>query len=137
MVADLANVGIELTVRTMPNIKFLENIQTGAWSGTAMAIPFFTPVADALYPMRQNSCLWYAPYYCDEEAVAMIEQALAESDLDRRERLTRAVMARAHVNAQAMFLYETVAFNGLGPRIKTFRADFGFIRYEAIEVGGE
>ena len=134
--SDLANVGINLEVRPVPQPAFLELIQTGAWNGHAMAIPFFTPVSDGLYAMRQNSCLWHAPYYCDEEAVPLIEQALAEAGLDRRERLTRAVMARAHAQAQALFLYETVSFIGLGPRVKNFRADFGFIRYEAMAVEG-
>ncbi len=62
---------------------------------------------------------------------------MAESDLDRRERLSRAVMARAHAQAQALFLYETVSFIGVGPRVKNFRADFAFIRYEMIEVAEE
>lgn len=135
--ADLAQIGVQMTVRTVPQIAFLDRIQTGSWQGEAMAIPFFTPVADALYAMRQNSCLWHAAYYCDPEAVPMIEDALSEPDLDMRLTKTRAVMAHAYDTAQALFLYETVAFIGLGPRIKTFRADYGFIRYEDITFAHE
>lgn len=132
--ADLALVGIDLEVRTVPQIKFLENTQTGDWGGDTMAIPFFTPVGDALYAMRQNSCLWHAAYYCDAAAVTLIEDALSETDLAQRKQKTRAVMQHAHDTAQALFLYETVSFIGLGQRVQSFRADFGFIRYEQISL---
>ena len=132
--ADLARVGISLTVRIIPQARFLENVQTGQWNSDAMAMPLFTPVGDALFPMRQNSCLWHAAYYCDPVAVPLIEKAAAEVDLETRRTATQAVMRHAHDTAQALFLYETVSFIGLGPRVERFRADYGFVRYELIEL---
>lgn len=111
--ADLARVGVAMEVR---------------------AIPIFTPVSDALHPMRQHSCLWHKPWFCDPVAQVEIDAALAESDLDRRRALTQSVMARAHDDAQALYLYDTVAFVALGPRIESFRIDFSFIRYEEIRL---
>ncbi len=132
--ADLARVGIDLEVRTVPNSRFLEYIQTGEWNADAMAMPMFTPVSDALYPMRQNSCLWHAVYYCDPAAVPLIENAMAATGIDARRTATEAVMRHSHDTAQSLFMYETVAFIGLSKRIKAFRSDFGFIRYEDIEL---
>jgi peptide/nickel transport system substrate-binding protein len=132
--ADLARVGVNLTIRLIPQARFLENVQTGEWNGAGMAMPMFTPVSDALYPMRQNSCLWHAAYYCDAAAVPLIEKAAAEGGLEKRRAATEAVMRHAHETAQALFLYETVSFIGLGPRIDRFRADYGFVRYELLEL---
>ena len=132
--ADLARIGIDLTIKLIPQARFLENIQTGQWNGDAMAMPMFTPVGDALYPMRQNSCLWHTAYYCDPAAVPLIETAAWAVTLEERRTATEAVMRHAHETAQALFLYETVSFAGLGPRIDRFRADYGFVRYEMLEL---
>jgi peptide/nickel transport system substrate-binding protein len=131
---DLNRVGIRLTIQLIPQARFLKNIQTGEWGGDAIAMPMFTPVGDALYPMRQNSCLWHAAYYCDPIAAALIETATAEVDLEKRRTATEAVMRYAHETAQALFLYETVSFVGLGTRIEHFGVDYGFIRYETITL---
>ena len=132
--ADLARVGVNMTIQILPQVRFLENIQTGQWKGDAIAMPMFTPTSDALYPMRQNSCAWHAAYYCDQDAMPLIEHALMSSDVESRKAATEAVMRHAHLTAQAVFLYETVSFVGLSPRIANFRTDYGFIRYETIEL---
>ena len=131
--ADLARVGIDLAIRLIPTAIFFENVQTGEWNSDAMAMPMFTPVGDALYPMRQNSCLWHAAYYCEPAAVPLIEKAAAAVTMEERRAATEAVMRHAHETAQALFLYETVSFVGLGPRIDRFRADYGFVWYEMLE----
>ena len=132
--ADLARIGVHMTIQILPQVRFLANVQTGQWNGDAMAMPMFTPTSDALYPMRQNSCAWHAAYYCDQDAMPLIEKALMSSDLKNRKAATEAVMRHAHATAQALFLYETVSFVGLGPRISNFRTDYGFIRYETIQL---
>jgi peptide/nickel transport system substrate-binding protein len=130
--SDLARIGVRMTVNVIAQQTLLERIQSGGWTGAAAAIPFFTPIADALYPMRQHSCLWHAPWYCDEDAAIAIAAAFAEADPEARRILTERVMKRAHDDAQALFLYETAAFMGAGPRIAHVPIDFGFIRYEGI-----
>ncbi|MEQ8733952.1 MAG: ABC transporter substrate-binding protein [Rhodospirillaceae bacterium] len=132
--SDLRAIGVDMTVRQLPPVVFLDRIQTGAWEADAFAYPFFSPITDALYPMRYHSCLWHAPWYCDQQTTYEIELALAESDLEKREALTRQVMQRAHESAQALYMYESVSFIGLGPRVKNFRSDYGFIRYEEMQL---
>jgi len=134
MAADMAKVGVSMTVRTIPQQKIYENIQTGGWRGQAAAIPFSSPMFDALYPLKQHSCLWHAPWFCDAGLTAEITAALNEGEPDRRRALTRQVMARSHELAQALFLYETVSFTGLGRRVGDFPVDFGFIRYEGMTL---
>ncbi|MBL8643955.1 MAG: ABC transporter substrate-binding protein [Rhodospirillaceae bacterium] len=132
--ADLRKVGIVMTVRQLPQIPFQEKTQTGNWSGPAFAWPFFSPTADPLYAMQYHSCGWVAPWYCDPKTSEMLNMALAEPDLTQRNSQTAAIMRRAHDTAQALFLYESVSFVALGPRVKSFRADYGFIRFEAIQL---
>jgi peptide/nickel transport system substrate-binding protein len=131
---DLAKIGVRMRVLTVPQQKIYENIQTGGWRSQAAAIPFSSPLFDALYPLRQHSCLWHAPWFCDAGLTQEIEVALSEGDADRRRTLTAQVMARAHTQAQALFLYETVSFTGLGRRVAAFPMDFGFIRYEGVRL---
>ncbi len=132
--ADLRKVGITMTVRQLPQIAFQERTQTGAWSGAAFAWPFFSPTSDPLYAMQFHSCGWVASWYCDQTASNMINAAVAEPDLEKRSAMTADIMKRSHDTAQALFLYESVSFIGLGARVKSFRADYGFIRFESLEL---
>jgi peptide/nickel transport system substrate-binding protein len=134
MAADFAKVGVSMTVRTIPQQKIYENIQTGGWRGQAAAIPFSSPMFDALYPLKQHSCLWYAPWFCDQGLTTEIKTALNEGEAERRRAQTARIMAGAHDLAQALYLYETVSFTGLGRRVGEFPMDFGFIRYEGITL---
>ena len=132
--ADLARIGVNMTVRMIPQQKLFENIQTGAWAGQAAAIPFASQVFDAVYPQRQHTCLWHAPWFCDRDFTAQVEQAFGATDLNHRREQTQALMVRAHDIAQAMFLYETVSFVGLSARVKEFSVDFGMVAYENVRL---
>jgi peptide/nickel transport system substrate-binding protein len=132
--SDLGRVGVTMDVRGIPQQVLFQQIQSAGFTVAAAAIPIFTPVGDALHPMRQHSCLWHKPWYCNPAAQAGIDNAFAAPDVERRRALTEAVMARAHADAQAIYLYDTVGFVGLGPRIGHFRVDFSFIRYEHITL---
>ena len=127
---DLARIGVRMTVKSVPPQLFLANIQTGEWRSEAMAIPFYSPVNDALYPMRQHSCLWPAAWYCDTETTRQIEEAQAEPDLETRRTKTEALMARVANEHQALFLYETIQFGAHTAKIKRIASDLGFIHYE-------
>jgi ABC-type transport system substrate-binding protein len=81
---DLAKVGVRMTVLSMPQQKVFENIQTGGWKGDAAAIPFSSPIFDALYPQRQHSCLWHTPWFCDPAMSRDIDAAQAATTPDQR-----------------------------------------------------
>ncbi|MBL8629463.1 MAG: ABC transporter substrate-binding protein [Rhodospirillaceae bacterium] len=132
--ADLRKVGITMTVRQLPQIAFQEKTQLGNWAGPAFAWPFFSPTSDPLYAMQYHSCGWAAAWYCDQTTTDLINKASAEPNLDARKALTTQIMTRAHDTAQALFLYESVSFIGLGARVQKFRADYGFIRFEDIAL---
>jgi peptide/nickel transport system substrate-binding protein len=132
--ADLREVGVTMTVRQLPQIPFQEKTQTGQWAGAAFAWPFFSPTADPLYAMQYHSCDWPAKWFCDQTTTGLIQAALRETDQAERARRTAEIMKRAHNTAQALFLYESISFAAVGPRVKNFRADYNFIRFENLSV---
>ena len=131
--ADLARVGVNVEVRPLNLAQLSRRVQSGEWDGTAFPMSFFTTTFDATRPLRRNSCLWHAPWYCDEDIMPTLVAALEESDLTKRMELTQTVMRRAHEQAQAIFLYEGLGFMGIGPRIETVEAQIGYIIYENIK----
>jgi ABC-type transport system substrate-binding protein len=132
--SDLKAVGFQMSIRMSPTDVIQGHIQSGTWRGSAWGAPMFSAAFDALEPLRQHSCLWHAPWFCDEAMMPAIQEAMAAPDVDSRRAATERVMASSHDRAQALFVYESVGFIGVGPRVKNFRSDFGFLRYEMMEV---
>jgi len=134
--SDLSEVGVNMTIRLAPTHQFEKNIQDGGWKGEAFQMSYFTGTYDALRPMRNQSCLWQEPWYCDQSIMPRIKQAIVESDLARRMALTREIMAHNHDQAQGLFLYESVSFFGLAPHLSGFKFDAGFIHYNRLSLEG-
>ncbi len=130
--ADLARVGVKMTILTVPRPKFLRNLQDGGWAGSAFPSGYFTPNYDALRSMLTQSCLWPKPWYCDQDIMPLIEEAFAETDMERRTGMTRQIMAHGHEQAQGLFLYEAANFTALGPQVKDYRTEGSFVLYESI-----
>jgi peptide/nickel transport system substrate-binding protein len=130
--ADLARVGVKMTILTVPRPKFLRNLQDGGWEGSAFPSGYFTPNYDALRSMLTQSCLWPKPWHCDQEIMPLIEEAFAEADMERRTRLTRQIMAYGHEQAQGLFLYEAANLTALGPKVGDYRTEGSFVLYEAV-----
>ena len=72
--------------------------------------------------------------FCDEAFTPSVARAQASADPETRRKATEAAMALAHDRAMGVFLYESIAFIGLGPRVQTFATDFAFIRYEKLRI---
>jgi len=132
--SDLSRIGVTMDIRMKPNEQVLQSIQTGVFRTAARGAAYFSAAFDALDPMVQNSCKWHAPSFCDEEIDAALDIALQPQDLESRRRTTEAVMKLTHDRAQAIYVYESIGFIALGPRVKKYQADFGFIRYEVMEL---
>ena len=130
--ADLARVGVEMTILTLTRPKFLRNLQDGGWAGSAFPSGYFTPNYDALRSMLTQSCLWPKPWYCDQAIMPLIEEAFDEPDMERRTRLTRQIMDYGHEQAQGLFLYEAANLTALGPNVSDYRTEGSFVLYELV-----
>lgn len=133
--ADLLNVGVVMTLRTMPVQQLIRGIQEGEWRGEAFGMNYSAErTTDALRPARLHSCIQRTPWYCNEDLTEKIRTAFATSDLEDRRRLTEEVMAIYHDDAPAIWMHEVIMFKALGPRVKNFRQDLTVLNYDEIEL---
>ncbi|MCB2107463.1 MAG: ABC transporter substrate-binding protein [Rhodobacteraceae bacterium] len=132
--ADLRKLNVILTIDMLPEPVLAEYHYQKGYPVDAFGTAFFAPAFDALDVMKQHSCEWPVAWYCDPGAMPLIEVARSEPNLEKREELTRAVMRYAHDTTQGIFLYESIGLVGFNRRIKNFRSDFGFYRYELMTV---
>ena len=130
--ADLARVGVKMTIMTVPRPKFLSNLQDGGWEGSAFPSGYFTPNYDALRSMLTQSCLWPKPWYCDQYIMPLIKEAFAEANMERRTNLAREIMTYGHEQAQGLFLYEAANLTALSPNISNYRTEGSFVLYEEV-----
>jgi peptide/nickel transport system substrate-binding protein len=132
--SDLKNIGVTMNIQAQPDPAMAAMIYNTGLKADAMASVFFSPSFDALDAMRQHTCSWTVAWFCDPEAEKLREGAIAANTLEARVDLTQKLMARAHDNAQALFMYESANLVSYSKRIKNFRSDFGFLRYELMQV---
>lgn len=133
--ADLLNVGVVMTLSTMPVQQLIRGIQEGEWRGEAFGMNYSVErTTDSLRPARLHSCIQRIPWYCNEDLTEKIIAAFATSDLDLRRARTEEIMAFYHDDAPAIWMHEVVMFKALGPRVKNFRQDHTVLNYHEIEL---
>jgi peptide/nickel transport system substrate-binding protein len=126
--ADLARVGVTLTIRATTFPTFSRHYRQGDWEGDAQGMYYNAdPTLDALRAIKMHRCEWQPAWYCDPQASPGIAAALAAPDVDSRRRLTQAVMARYHDQASALFLHELSGYVGVAARVEGFRIAHNFL----------
>jgi len=136
MVADdLRRVGVRVTMQTIPTQVLIKRIYDGSWEGDAFGMSMDTmPSLDALRPFRLHSCLWSAPWHCNPEDTPLIEAAMSEGDLERREGMVRNLLRRYHDDPPAIYMFQMVGFTGLSPRVKNFESEFGVYNFDTMDI---
>ncbi|MDX2145052.1 MAG: ABC transporter substrate-binding protein [Rhodospirillaceae bacterium] len=133
---DLAQVGIDLSIKITNFATYARHYVSGDWEGDAFGIYFVTdPYLDALRPLKRHSCAWKVPWYCDRPAMDLIKRARTSFDAAERRALTAQVMARYHEQAAALYLHEVAGYMGLSRRVEDFNIVNGFIHFHEISFG--
>lgn len=133
--ADLAAVGVQVEIRTIPVQTLLRNSNEGGWSGDAFGMSFATePSVTALRPLRVWSCLWLSPWYCNRDLQPRIDAAMREFDDAKRLAEVQDIMRIYHDEAPAIFLYDVVRFGALTQRVENFKEENGFINFHEITL---
>ncbi len=133
--SDLALVGVKLDVRMVPIPKYAQGLHQGAWDGTGIGIDYNSmPSLDPLRGFMRHSCLWKAPWYCDETIMPLLKEALGTFDLDKRRELTKQVLRHQRDQAPGILLHDYVRFDGVAKRVKNFDIQLGFVPYEQIQL---
>ena len=133
--ADLARVGVTLTLQSIPYANFAGKFRSGAWDGDAFNLMFSAePSLDGLRAIRYHSCIWPGNWFCDPATTPLIDEAVRATSLAQRQDLTRQVMARYRDLAPAIFLYQQPQYFGLSPDIQGFELINSFIPWHRIQL---
>lgn len=132
--ADLARVGVKLDVRIVPIPKYSRGLHQGEWDGTAFGVDYNTaPSYDALRGFYRHSCMWKAPWYCDETIMPLLKEALGTFDLDKRLALTRKVLRHQRDQAPGLLLHDLVRYDAYADEITGFDMIGGYVPYDQID----
>jgi len=136
--ADLARIGVELVIKTIPLAQFSRFLYDGDW-GDALAFAFHygsMPSLDSTIGLRFNSCLWPVPWVCDPTISDLVLASDQTFDQAKREQLLQDIQRRLMTDLPCLILHETRFQNGLSGKIAQFDAPFGLIDYATLSVKG-
>lgn len=132
---ELRAVGVNIELVRVPFTKQVQSVYGAPWDGFAFNMNYGSlPSLDPLSAMRYHSCLWQSPWICREDIVERTLAADREFDMDKRREIVNGILRDLHEDPPGIYLYENIHPDGLGPRIKTYEAPFGFIRYDTLSV---
>ncbi|MDG2320458.1 MAG: ABC transporter substrate-binding protein [Rhodospirillaceae bacterium] len=130
---DLATVGVIMEIRTFPVTQLIRSVMEGGWNGDAFGVTFASePTVDVLRPLRNHSCLWTHPWYCDERIMPAINEALVTFDVERGLELRHDIMKFYRDEWVALYLYQIVRFAGTRANVRGFSEVHGYVSYEDI-----
>ncbi|MDE0799572.1 MAG: ABC transporter substrate-binding protein [Rhodospirillaceae bacterium] len=133
--ADLARVGVTLSLRQIPATQYARGVYQGDWAGEAIGIDYgVNPSLDSLTPLVRHSCLWITPWFCDESVLPLLAEAEAAFDLEERRVLTQGVMRYQLSLAPAILLYETARFDAVNSAVEGYGISVGHIDYDKISI---
>ncbi|MGY8963072.1 MAG: ABC transporter substrate-binding protein [Rhodospirillales bacterium] len=134
--ADLARIGVELVIKTIPLGQFSRFLYDGDW-GDALAFAFHygsMPSLDSTIGLRFNSCLWPVPWVCDPTISDLVLASDQIFNQAKRKHLLQDIQRRLVADLPCLILHETRFQNGLSGRISQFDAPFGLIDYATLRV---
>ena len=135
MQQDLAQVGIEVELQQIDFPEWLDKYFGNAWEGDAFGLSWNTaPFLDALRPYNIFTCDREPPFYCDEEAHELIEQARTELDEEQREQILFELQAHTHENPPAILLVEQVDLNARSEALQGFVSQNRFFNYHELSL---
>ncbi len=136
--ADLARVGVEMTIHLISVPQLNRGVLQGEWEGDSFGTNYGAQrTTDALRAMKLHSCLHPHAWYCNTDLSPVIAAAQNASTLEERRTLTEQVMGAYHEEAPAIWMHELMFFEGLGPRVHNYRSDIAVIHYDRIELVDE
>ncbi|MBT4739775.1 MAG: ABC transporter substrate-binding protein [Rhodospirillaceae bacterium] len=128
--SDLSQVGVRMEIRATRLPNYFDYMYNGGWPSLGFAMVTYT--FDPLAAYRTRSCSWTHPYHCDPTIMPLIDKAIAASTPGNRKRLTRDVLRHEYEQPPGIFLWQSVSFEGLGPRVKTYWSGADTVRVEDI-----
>jgi len=131
---DLAAVGVDVELRTLPFPDLLRRIDSGEWNdidaySATLSSAWFGDVSQAI---ERLSCNYPTPFFCDSAVTELIEESSREMNRERRETLLQNVLAEFHDLAPALLLVDYSAITGTSGRVENYRARSNGVQFEEI-----
>lgn len=136
--ADLAKVGVTMTINAMTFSRYIQGLYQGTWTGEAFGMNYGSlPALDPLIGFQYHSCLWLKPWICDDEQTDLINRGLAAFDRETRRDLVSELLRVTYEEPIGLYLYERARFDALSRRITNYRAPFGYTSFHDITVSDD
>lgn len=136
MAADLAKVGVKVTLSQEKFADWLDKYIKGTWDTQAFGLSWNTaPILDASRPYAIFSCAKKPTFFCDEAAMPLQDAASGEFDQDKRKAALAALAQHVHDNPPALFLVEQIDLNATAANVSGYRNDNRTIAYHEMTVG--
>ncbi len=132
---DLSRIGVTMEVQMRPVMAFLSDFTGGRMTRDGFMLSWTaTPVLDATQAVALHSCLKPRPWYCDQNIMPTIMEAMGEWDTERAIDLRHQVMRYYRDQAPGIYLHESVGFAALSSRVSGFKYTYGKVLYDQIEI---
>ncbi len=136
MQQDLANVGVDVTLRLLPFPDLMRRIASGDWGeidaySTTLSSALVGDISQAI---ERISCAGSLNFFCAPELTDIIEESNHEMDRALREVFIQSIVARFHDLAPALLLVDYSAITGTSQRIGNYRARSNGVQFEEIEL---
>lgn len=131
---DLSKIGIRASVRQIPFADFLRKYGANQW-GDVDAFGLFWNAAsfqDAIRPFEYFSCFRVNPFFCDESVSADLRAVQVMADPIARDAKMRAIMAKFHTLAPAIWITNSAYVNATRPDIGNFKMIPAGIVFEGL-----
>ena len=124
---DLAAIGIQVELRQISFPDYVRRLFNAAWDDIdGFSIGWLNmQLWDPQKSFEQFSCMYTAPFYCDEGMMPRLESARTEMDPGKREAMLKDIVLRFRDEAAALWLVDFAGANGLQPsyEVGQFRLD--------------
>jgi peptide/nickel transport system substrate-binding protein len=135
MAADLAKVGVRVTLRQEKFADWLDKYTKGTWNTQAFGLSWNTaPTLDATRPYTLFSCLKNPAFFCDQSVTPLLRQAGSELDRAKRLDCLTELAHRVHDNPPSLLLVEQVELNATSAKVAGYRNENRVIGYHEMTV---
>jgi peptide/nickel transport system substrate-binding protein len=133
--ADLAKVGVQLTLTQITFADFLSKYLPNSWDTPMFGLSWNgQPTLQASRPDTIFSCLQPKAFFCDPTVKDLLTKASTEFDENQRKQTLQDVATQMQANPPALLLMEQIDINAMASNVKGFSADNRTVHYENITV---
>jgi len=133
IVQELGAIGVDVELIRVPMTKQIQSVYGAPWDGKAFNMNYGSlPSLDPLASMRYHSCLWPTPWICREDIAERSLAADREFDMNKRREIVTGILRDLHDDPPGIIMYEEIHPDAIGPRVKTYEAPYGFLRYHTL-----